>query len=252
MPGLLVAVILLLLVSALCLGAVEGSKHLFILSGQSNMACMDPEETFAPAVCEALGSDAVIVVKDAQGGQSIRRWYRDWISTAGDRPESTGDLYDQLMAKVRTAIQGERLASVSLVWMQGERDAREGEGTVYRDSLLGLVSQVRRDLERDDVTVVIGRLSDHDLADRVFPHWTRIREIQVALAEADPRWAWVDTDDLNDGIAEDGSILANDLHYSVEGYRLLGERFAQAALELIRRAERSPADPSAPAGESGP
>ena len=56
--------------------AVEAvaQKHLFLLSGQSNMARFKPEKVFIPAVEAEFGRDNVIVIKDAQGGQPIRRW----------------------------------------------------------------------------------------------------------------------------------------------------------------------------------
>ena len=59
----------------------EEGKHLFILSGQSNMAGHRPDEAFTPAVSKALGEDKVIVVQDAVGGQPIQRWWKAWKRT---------------------------------------------------------------------------------------------------------------------------------------------------------------------------
>lgn len=212
--------------------ASEG-KHLFILSGQSNMAGLDPNESFTPTVEKAFGKENVIVVHDAQGGQPIRRWYKEWKPAEGDEPKATGDLYDRLMAKVHPAIAEEKMASVTFVWMQGERDAREEHGDVYAKSFLGLVEQLSADLERQDVNWVIGRLSDFDLENARYPHWTKIRDEQVRIAEASKRGAWVDTDDLNDGLNRQGKPIKNDLHYSAEGYKILGERFAASAVKLV-------------------
>lgn len=197
------------------------------------MARLDPDVSFTPAAQNAFGEDAVIVVKDAQGGEPIRRWYKQWQSADGDRPEGNGDLYDRLMDKVQAAITDEDIATVTFVWMQGERDAKEQHADVYADSFKGLLRQLRDDLGRDDIHVVIGRLSDFDLENRQWPHWTRVRAIQMQLADELPSATWVDTDDLNDGEDENGNRLDNDLHYSVEGYRKLGERFANAAIELF-------------------
>ena len=136
-----------------------------------------------------------------------------------------GALYDRLMEKVRTAIEGREVATVTFVWMQGERDARESQGEVYKASLEGLLDQLEQDLKREDIHFVLGRLSDFDMNDQKYPHWTRVREAQVEFAEADARRGWVDTDDLNKGTA---------LHYSKEGYVTLGERFAAKGIELIK------------------
>jgi lysophospholipase L1-like esterase len=51
----------------------------------------------------------------------------------------------------------------------------------------------------------------------------------VAVAEENERGAWVDTDDLNNKKGKD------DLHYTAEGYKTLGERFAEKAIELVKQ-----------------
>ncbi len=213
--------------------AEEGEKHLFILSGQSNMAGLDPEISFTPAVEAALGKEKVVVVKSARSGQPIRRWYKKWKSAEGDGPDATGDLYDRLVKRVKGAINEERPTTVTFVWMQGERDARERHGDVYAASLRGLIDQLADDLGRDDLNFVIGRLSDFDMTNSRYPDWTKVREAQVEVAEADPQGAWVDTDDLNDGKNKSGKEIKDDLHYSVEGYKTLGQRFAEKSIELI-------------------
>jgi len=213
--------------------AGEG-KHLFILSGQSNMQGHRPNEAFTPTVKAALGDNKVIVVQDALGGQPIQRWWKAWKSPEGEKPERTGDLYDRLMSKVRPRIKGQKLASVSFIWMQGERDAKMRWGRVYGTSLKGLHKQLSKDLSREDVNFVIGRLSDFDMKNSRYPHWTMVREEQVKVAKSSKRYSWVDTDDLNDGLNRRGKKIENDLHYSAKGYKTLGKRFAESALKLIK------------------
>ncbi|MFT5125959.1 MAG: hypothetical protein ACI9TH_000781 [Kiritimatiellia bacterium] len=224
---------LFLLTSAVRVHAAEG-RHLFILSGQSNMAGMNPDESFAPAVEKAFGKEHVIVVKDAVGGQPIRRWDKKWELGEGGNPEQIGDLYSRLMAKVTEATQGRKLASVTFVWMQGERDARESHGALYEASFKRLLDQLRTDLGRKDLNFVIGRLSDFDMENKIYPHWTQIRDVQVKLSSDVPRGAWIDCDDLNDGTNRKGKEIRNDLHMSVEGYKTMGQRFAAAAIQLIQ------------------
>ena len=76
-------------------GAEHHAKHLFILSGQSNMQGHRPDEAFTPAVEKALGKDNVIVVQDALGGQPIHRWWKGWHDPKGNKAAQTGDLYDR-------------------------------------------------------------------------------------------------------------------------------------------------------------
>lgn len=226
---------LLALVIASHVNAAEQGKHLFILSGQLNMKGLQPEISFTPAVEYEFGQDNVIVVIDAASGQPIRRWYKMWKPKEGNEPKATGDLYDRLLAKVRTAIIDKKIQTVTFVWMQGEEDAREQHGEVYAASLRGLLDQLGNDLERNDINFVIGRISDFDLQNEKYLHWSLVRKAQVEVAEADPHGAWVDTDDLNDGKNRKGEEIKNDLHYSAEGYKTLGKRFAEKSIVLIKK-----------------
>jgi len=224
----------LILLTTLLLATARADVHLFILSGQSNMAGLRPELSFTPTVEKEFGKENVIVVKLAQGGQPIRRWFKEWKPADGPKPENNGDLYEKLIAEVRKASGERKVDTVTFVWMQGEADARQGHGGVYAKSLNGLVEQLSKDLKREDINLVIGRLSDFDMKNKVYKDWTKVREVQVEVAGASPRGAWVDTDDLNDKPGKDGS-LKNDLHYTKDGYVTLGKRFADAAIGLIKK-----------------
>ncbi len=221
-------------IATLAFFAAEASaKHLFVLSGQSNMARFKPEATFIPAVEAEFGADNVIVIKDAQGGQPISRWYKNWVSASGEKPESTGDLYDRLMEKVTPAIAGQEIETVTFIWMQGEADAKAKNAEVYLASLNGLKKQLEEDLKRTDIDFIIGRLSDSGFFKRrgtpiENPQWDMMRKAQMAFADASESSVWVDTDDLNGE--------KNSLHYiKPEGYDILGERYAEKAIALIRQ-----------------
>ncbi len=221
---------------SLARGAEDG-KHLFILSGQSNMASLDPNISFTPTVEAAFGKENVTVVKDAQSGQPISRWYKH---NKKGKPGTRGDLYGRLLKKVQLAIKGEKLRTVTFVWMQGESDVRE-TAAVYSDSLGGLIGHLKTDLQFKDIHFVIGRISDYGLkVPGAYKRWNfkkegwqRIRTIQVEYAKSYRLGAWVDTDDLNDGKDHKGRDVENGLHYSVEGYRILGQRFAEKAIAVI-------------------
>ena len=224
-----IAASIVLLSAALVVAAEPAGKktsRLFILSGQSNMAGLNPNISFTPAVTKAFSNDEVIVVKSAQGGQPIRRWYKKWKAPAGMkiRAFKAGDLYDQMMAAVKKQV-GTRsfdsFTSVSFVWMQGERDAKERVSGVYAESMRGLIAQLRSDLGRPDMTAVIGRLSD---CIKNNAHWEGVRKAQSDVAAGDKLVAVVDTDDLNG--PRDG------LHYTKDGYKTLGQRFADEAITL--------------------
>ena len=152
-----------------------------------------------------------------------------------DEPKAQGDLYDSLMTKVYSVIENVKIATVTFIWMQGERDAREKFGEVYKKSLTGLYNQLSDDLNRNDINFIIGRISDFDMLNEKYLHWTMIRDIQVKVAESNPRFEWVNTDDLNDGLNRFGTEVINDLHMSEEGYILMGKRFAEKSIFLIEK-----------------
>jgi hypothetical protein len=200
-------------------------KHLFILSGQSNMSRLKHELSFLPAVEKEFGKDSVVVIRDAQSGTAIGRWY---APPKDPSQKGNGIYYDRLMLKVDEAMKANTFQTISFVWMQGESDStKNGIGAAYGKSLEGLVAMLKKDLKRDDIYVVIGRLSDHGIkgADK-WPKWADVRDAQVKFAESNPKYAWIDTDDLND--PGDG------LHYDDKGSIELGNRFAKKAIELIR------------------
>ncbi len=215
-------------------GAKYEGQHLFILSGQSNMVGLDPEISFIPTLEAEFGKENIIVVKDAVRGQPIRRWYKNWKSLADDGPKANPDLYDRLMSKVNDSIENKTIGSVSFIWMQGERDAKEQFGDVYEKSLVGLYDQISGDLLRKDVNFIIGRLSDFDLTNSKYLHWQMVRAAQVKVAESNPRFAWINTDDLNDGFNKHGKEIKNDLHMSVKGYDMMGKLFAEKSIELLK------------------
>ena len=230
--------ILLLLISTGAAYAQKSDQHLFIMSGQSNMARLDPNISFTPAVEAAFGKDNVTVVHSAVGGRPIRRWYKNWKPSKekkmdASKDEPIGDLYDSLMKEVKRASEKKKFSTVTFLWMQGERDAKESHGEVYEASLKGLFDQLKQDLDRDDIDFVIGRLSD--FKSKQYPQWAMVREAQDKVADSYPRTVLVNTDDLNDGISANGREIKNDLHYSVEGYKTFGERLAQKSIALMKR-----------------
>ena len=235
MKSLRAAVWLLLALSPVISAGEDSAKHLFILSGQSNMAGMKPEASFTPAVTKAFGKDNIIVTKSAYSGASIRSWAKSNHEfpppTRGRVPKVRGHFYDTLIKGVKGAIKGQSLKTVTFVWMQGESDLNN---TAYDVYLKELIWQIQSDINFKDINIVIGRISDCGLdRPKRLEGKKYIRKTPQEFAEAHPRGAWVDTDDLNDKKQADGSIV-HDLHYTPEGYKILGQRFADKAIALIK------------------
>ena len=223
------SLVLTVLLSLSCLYATadDAGKHLFLLSGQSNMKRFQHKQFFTPAVQAAYGANNAIVIKNAEGGQPISKWYKAWTSGSGEKPEKTGQLYDSLIENIKEETTGINIKSVTFIWMQGEADVKAGNVDVYAKSFRGLLGQLEKDLNRKDINTIIGRLSDFGLKNRANPKWGEMRKVQMKLADENPHACWVDTDGLNGE--------KHSLHYvRPEGYRKLGERYVEAAKKLIK------------------
>lgn len=61
---------------------------------------------------------------------------------------------------MKTAIEGQALQTVTLVWMQGESDLNN---TAYDACLKGLLEQLQAALAFKEINLVIGRISDYGL-----------------------------------------------------------------------------------------
>ena len=72
------------------------------------------------------------------------------------------------------------------------------------------------------------------MSNKRYPNWTMVREAQERVANSNKNFFLVNTDDLNDGLSRRGKQIKDDLHYSGEGYKILGQRFAEACLNVAR------------------
>ena len=219
----------------------EKPVHLFILSGQSNMAGMDPETGFMTEAKKLFKDEKVVYIKVAKGGQPICRWLEEWQDIAkkngldenhikrihkGGKVEFYQSILDQYKEMVK---KHPKFKSVTFCWMQGERDANGGAHAAYKDALKLLISKLRRDLKRPDMNIVIGRIGDYAL-NRL--SCVAVRKAQREIVAEDPRGAWIDVDDLNDREV-DGKIVSA-VHYNrPEGYVTLGRRFARQGHALV-------------------
>ncbi|MDX1681249.1 MAG: sialate O-acetylesterase [Akkermansiaceae bacterium] len=227
--------------------AQEDGKHLFILSGQSNMFHMKPSENFVPAVQKAFGKENIIIASTSKRGAPIRNWDKDYVWPEGRsipqgraRPGKEkktreqfvgnfGNLYDKLWNSIEKNTAGKSVKTVTLVWMQGESDSGPEGVKQYFESFDRVVARLKGDLGVNSINIVIGRLSDYGLERKQKESWSKLRDLQVQYCEQRDHCEWVNTDDLNDG------SRGNDLHYTKEGYDLLGQRFAEKAIALIKK-----------------
>ncbi len=187
------------------------SDHLFILSGQSNMKRMALEHFSKHTDQWATEHDVNLdYIKVNDGGKAIAEWY----DVDSDRPTN---YLKQILSQIPNTV----FESVTLIWMQGEKDAFLRTPISEYDEAFNGMLNVLSEATNAKVEKVDGRLSD--FTDPKFDDkaWNALREYKM-------NGQWVDTDDLNDF-----PDSPNDLHYTDDGYRVLGERFAEKAINII-------------------
>ena len=200
-----------------------------------------------PEAAKLFKDEEVVYIKVSKGSQPICRWLEEWLTIAEEagldeqqRRRIHRDrevvLYQPILDQYQELLEEHsQFASVTFCWMQGETDAQARAQAAYKDALKLLITKLRRDLERPDMNIVIGRISDYAI-DNPESGCVAIRRIQREIVDEDARGAWVDVDDLND-IEVDGK-MQNDVHYkSPEGYIILGQRFARQGYALIKGEE---------------
>ncbi|MCP5488138.1 MAG: hypothetical protein H7A43_05765 [Verrucomicrobia bacterium] len=162
-----------------------------------------PELSFGKRF-QALVGENIGLIKHSKGTTNL----------AVDRnPDLPASLYQQLLAKVRTARQTRPLEIVGMIWMQGERDTtREDWAEAYRDNLEALIARARKDFQSPGMFFVAGRVNPPNR------EWAPLVRAAQEHCSA-PRYAWIDCDDL---------AGAENMHYGSWGYITMGNKFADA------------------------
>ena len=141
---------IVILLLSLSLSAAE-KKHLFILSGQSNMTG-GLEKGFKDKVEKEFGVNNVVVVKSMKSGRGLRFWVKDYQygdeKLTAKKNASNGEEYPKLLKTAKDGLNKERFDTVSFIWMQGESDAGRKElCSVYALNFKKLYNQLKKDLE---------------------------------------------------------------------------------------------------------
>ena len=215
--------------------SVTAANHLFILSGQSNMTGA-VRDAFAQRVQQHFGKEHAVVVMRMKSGRGIRFWVADYAQPQGrdlstKKMNSNGQEYEPLIQAAMDAAKKATFDTVGFVWMQGESDANNRLSDVYEQSFVKLTDQLKNDLKRNDLYYVIGRINDYARDRPDNEHWRHVREAQVRLGKVAGN-AWINTDDLNGGDAQQPQ---GDIHFPKEGAEMLGQRFAEKVIELIEK-----------------
>jgi len=204
------------------------------------------ELSFARKLRELHPESPIAIIKYSRGGTSIDPAAAgnfgcfDPEFSGGEGPVKGINQYDHLLATLRNAFavrdidgdgENDDLVPAGIVWMQGESDAAYSEEIAqrYEANLKRLMDLIRAALRRDDLPVVIGRISDSgmDGDGKVWNQGEIVRAAQAAFVSKDPAAALVETTDTYK--------YSDPWHYDTAGFLDLGRVFAEAMSGLEAR-----------------
>ncbi|QGY47352.1 hypothetical protein GM418_27900 [Maribellus comscasis] len=197
------------------------------------------ELTFASELKKMLPGENIALIKYSKGGTSIHIdaaedfgcWDPDYTKTNGINQ------FDHFLATVLNAYSvddidgdGERdeLIPAGIVWMQGESDAHEKKiAENYQANLKRLIDLMRAAFLKDDLPVVIGRISDsgNDTDGKVWDYGNILRWQQARFVNQDSNAALV--------VSTDNYGYSDKWHYNTEGYIDFGKQCAIKMSELL-------------------
>ena len=178
-----------------------------------------PELTFGRAMADALPDERIYLVKHAVGGTGL--------ADPTEWNPATGSIYRTFINRVKAALANLTAAGIDhevagMLWMQGEHDTLDpADAAAYEANLTNLIAAVRAEVGAPGMPFAIGRITTELFGKATEADNKRVRDAQVAVAEAVEGASWVDTDRLQ---------LGTPGHYGTEGQIDLGELFAGAIL----------------------
>jgi hypothetical protein len=195
-------------------------------SGQVDEVSMDSGAGYSPAMAFAAALQAqdpdmrIGLIPCAKGSSSMSQWEPNL---------SDNNLYGSCIKRARAASTMGELAAI--LFFQGESEAADPERNPaldpqphnWAERFGQLVNALRGDLGDEDLPVVFAQIGPYE-TEAPIAAWEIIQE-QQAMVDL-PKVAMIKTKDLD---------LQDALHFSAESYEVIGERFAEAYLELTRQ-----------------
>ncbi|HSI09609.1 MAG: sialate O-acetylesterase [Rariglobus sp.] len=169
-----------------------------------------PGLSFAQAMLKADPKVTIGLIPCAVGGSPLKRWVKG------------GDLYSQAVARAKASSARGTLEGV--LWHQGETDSDKQPWTeTYESRLVRMIADLRSDLGRPDLPVVVGQLGEF-LTPEKHPGVETIRAALKRIPTLVPHTGYVDST----GLVHKG----DELHFDTASARKLGTRYAEAMMKL--------------------
>ena len=231
--------------------------HLFLLSGQSNMAGrgvidemgksahpgifsltkegawlpardplhfdkpiagVGPGKAFAEALLDEEASIQIGLIPSAVGGSPISSW------APGAFYEVTASYpYDDAIRRARIAMQSGELKAI--LWHQGEADSKAALAPLYKAKLVELIGRFRSELALPALPFIIGQLGQFE--GKPWNEWRiQVDKAHREVANEIPNVAFVSSA----GLTHKGDSL----HFSTAAARALGVKYADAYRKLMK------------------
>lgn len=173
------------------------------------IAGVGPGHQFARTLKEHEPTANIGLIPAAMGGSSMDEW------KAGDK------LYTNAIERACAAMKNGQLKGI--LWHQGEADTKPERTATYPARFAAMIAQLRKDLDAAEVPVIIGEL--------VYTREVNVpfNETIPTISAAVPNSGWVSAEGLPD--------RGDKLHFSAEGARGLGKRYAEKFLEMKKAAK---------------
>jgi hypothetical protein len=178
-----------------------------------------PSLAFAAAVRAERPEMVIGLIPCAKSSSGII----EWQPSVSDQT-----LYGSCLKRARAASQMGHFAGI--LFFQGETDTIDAARFPRFDphpaewsALFSMfVNGMREDLQAPELPVVFAQIAANTYPNEV-TYWEEVKEQQRSTQL--PHTAMITTDDLP---------LMDDLHFTADSYRIIGERFAAAYLELVK------------------
>jgi len=179
-------------------------------------------------LADAVDND-ILFIRSAVGGTML---YDRWRSPSAVKRLGgpVGDLYDRMIKRVHNIIanlgeflptyrgQGYELAGV--LWFQGENDCCARRQGFYRDSLMDLIADTRRELGVANLPFAIIKINDGCWGPPAVDVWAA----EEFAAHADKNVVAINTRDLR-------SLC----HYDAQSYIAIGQRLGKVLLPFVKK-----------------
>jgi len=193
-----------------------------------------PELSFGKKLQQLYPGEKIALIKYARGGSSIdslaAREYGSW--DIDFRGANAINQFDHFLTTIKGAlssrdIDGNGIEDVlvpsGIIWMQGESDALDEQIALqYYDNLKRLMNLIRASFRKDDMPVIIGKISDSgkDNNGKTWEYGELVQYAQEKYAKTDKKATIVRSTMYYN--------YSDPWHYDSNGYIDLGIKFAEA------------------------